>query len=210
MDTAHWELRISSKKLWFAIEEGKPVPDSLYITLQDRRCNLTSRSNTVILPVSLKKDDTVVSINRDLVADFNKTNDSGNSKDDIALISIDKDILSAGFEETGESDLPAPVQISPENGAILDNPTRSIDFMWDPVQGAALYTVQVDCYHCCQENKWCTDIGKEYQLITDITTNSETLNYFSGKNDGKWRVWGVDSDGKNGTKSHWRMFTFKI
>ena len=150
--------------LSFTIPEGDPVPSSIYITVQDRKCNLTSRSRPLTIP---------------------------------------------GTSSPGRAVLPAPVQISPEDRATFNNYPRDITFKWNPVSGAASYTLEVDCFHCCVSNRWCTDTGDEYLIKPGITGTSYEIQ-FVGKQDGRWRVWAVDSSGNEGTKSPWRVFTYQV
>lgn len=38
--------------LWFAVAQGEAPPSQVYITIEDRRCNMTLRSNPVTIPAS--------------------------------------------------------------------------------------------------------------------------------------------------------------
>jgi eukaryotic-like serine/threonine-protein kinase len=105
--------------------------------------------------------------------------------------------------------LTAPKQTSPKSGSVFSIYPRTTTLKWKPVSGAASYTVEIDCYHCCQANKWCTDVGKTWQIFPGITTTSYTFD-FVGAQPGRWRVWAVDEDGKAGPKSGWWTFTYKI
>jgi len=103
--------------------------------------------------------------------------------------------------------LPAPRQVSPAEGAVLTFFPRLIDFQWGPVPGAARYTVEVDCYHCCARDAWCSAVNPQavprYSALTTRVTSD-----FPGDQPGRWRVWAVTADGRAGASSDWRQFTF--
>jgi hypothetical protein len=103
---------------------------------------------------------------------------------------------------TPESSLSAPIQLSPANGSVFGHYPRSTTFQWSPVAGAATYTLEVDCYHCCVTDRWCADIGSLWHIVPEITGNSYTFN-FEGKQPGRWRVWAVEATGEEGPKSGW-------
>lgn len=103
--------------------------------------------------------------------------------------------------------LTAPVQISPPNGAVFNNFPRTTKVDWNPVPGAASYTVEIDCLSCCQAGKWCTDVGKLYQVVPNLHTTDYTFN-FVGAQPGRWRVWAVGANGQQGPKSPWREFRY--
>lgn len=101
--------------------------------------------------------------------------------------------------------LAAPVQVSPANGSQFDIFPRTMIFDWKTVSGAASYTIEVDAYHSCQVNKWCSDIGATYLLVPGINATQYTHN-FVGAQPGRWRVWAVSSNGTEGPKSPWWDF----
>lgn len=103
--------------------------------------------------------------------------------------------------------LTAPVQVSPVNGTVFNNFPRTTKLEWKPVPGAASYTVEIDCMHCCQSGKWCTDIGKQYKVVPNLKASSYTFN-FVGAQPGKWRVWAVGANGQPGPKSAWWEFRY--
>lgn len=103
--------------------------------------------------------------------------------------------------------LPAPVLQSPRSGKRFSHYPRRTRLRWSTVQGAASYTVEIDCYGCCRANKWCTDIGRAYKKIGSIQSTTYTFN-FVGAQPGRWRVWAVDRNGKPGGKSAWWTFRY--
>ena len=60
----------------------------------------------------------------------------------------------------GGAVLPAPEQTLPEEGRVFDNFPRTTAIGWKPVSGAASYTVELDCLHCCESGRWCSDLGQ--------------------------------------------------
>jgi hypothetical protein len=103
--------------------------------------------------------------------------------------------------------LPPPAQVSPSPGAVLSNYPRRLKLRWRAVSGAASYTVEIDCFHCCKSGRWCTDVGRKYKEIPSIGRTGYTFN-FAGAQPGRWRVWAVDKKGVPGRKSEWREFRF--
>lgn len=103
--------------------------------------------------------------------------------------------------------LSAPVQISPKNGTVYDIYPRQTILQWNPVPGATSYTVEIDCFHCCQANKWCADVGRTFSVVPNLTTTNYTFN-FVGAQPGRWRVWAVYASGKEGPKSDWWGFSY--
>lgn len=103
--------------------------------------------------------------------------------------------------------LRAPAQVSPANGKTFSHFPRKTTLDWKGVPGAKTYTVQLDCYGCCQGGKWCTAVGKEWKVERNLTQTRYTFN-FVGAQPGRWRVWAVDSRGKAGPKSGWWKFTY--
>jgi hypothetical protein len=103
--------------------------------------------------------------------------------------------------------LAAPEPVSPKSGALFSRYPRTTELKWVPVRGAASYTVEVDCFHCCAEAKWCADVGGQWDTATGITTTHYRFDWV-GAQPGRWRVWAVDSNNKAGHKSSWQKFSY--
>ena len=101
--------------------------------------------------------------------------------------------------------LPAPAQISPAIEAIIRTFPRTITYQWSAVPGAAGYKIEVDCFHCCETNRWCSDVRPAGYVISH-TYDPAFTHEFAGNQPGRWRVWGVDAKGREGTKSDWCDF----
>lgn len=100
----------------------------------------------------------------------------------------------------------APTQISPANGAVFDHFPRTTTLQWSSVPGAAKYTVQMDCYHCCEADKWCAEVGKTWRFVS---TNDTSYSFqWVGAQPGRWRVWAVDARGREGPQTGWWEFSY--
>ena len=76
-----------------------------------------------------------------------------------------------------------------------------------PIRGAVSYTVEIDCYHCCQSNQWCSDVGGRTRIVPNINSTNYSFE-FVGAQPGRWRVWAVDAVGRNSPKSSWYKFRY--
>ena len=103
--------------------------------------------------------------------------------------------------------LAAPTQLSPPNGSVFSHYPRQTTLKWSAVSGAKSYTVEIDCYHCCQPNKWCADVGQAWKVVPNLTATSYSFQ-FVGAQPGRWRVWAVDSNGKESPKTGWWEFRY--
>ena len=107
----------------------------------------------------------------------------------------------------GCSTIPTPTPISPKNGVTFDHFPRATELTWSAVPGAASYSVEIDCFHCCDVGKWCTETTKPRMAASRIEGTSYRFNWV-GANLGRWRVWAVGSDGKESAKSEWQDFLY--
>ncbi len=106
-----------------------------------------------------------------------------------------------------DASLSTPTQLSPADEAVFSRFPRTTTLRWSPVRGAASYSVEVDCYHCCRSNRWCTDVGRTWKVAENITNTRYTFD-FVGAQPGRWRVWAVDNNGNASPKSEWRTFRY--
>jgi hypothetical protein len=115
------------------------------------------------------------------------------------------------IEVTPPQGLATPRQISPANGTVFDHYPRTTTLEWSAVPGDTAYlryTVEIDCYHCCQSNKWCTDVGRTWQLVSDLYRTSYTFNWV-GAQPGRWRVWAVNTaTDQESPKTGWWEFRY--
>ncbi|HSP56161.1 MAG TPA: hypothetical protein VLS25_11305 [Dehalococcoidia bacterium] len=119
--------------------------------------------------------------------------------------------LSLNLPQGCPSPFAAPVLVSPEDGAILEeNGNWHADLDWDPVEGASQYGVQVDCDGCCVGGySFCSDVGQTYTRVPVITETARTVQLV-GANVERWRVWAVNEDGTPGDFSEWRTFDIEV
>jgi len=103
--------------------------------------------------------------------------------------------------------LVAPTQLAPKNNEVFNHYPRDTTLQWMPVSGAASYTVEIDCYHCCESNKWCTDVGKTWKVVPGIEGTTYSFS-FVGAQPGRWRVWAIGPGGEVGPKSGWWQFSY--
>ena len=101
----------------------------------------------------------------------------------------------------------APRVLSPANGTVFSHYPRTTTLRWERVPGAMSYTVQIDCFHCCEVNRWCTDVGDPGRVVRNVRALTYTFE-FGGAQPGRWRVWGVSSNGEEGPKSEWWEFRY--
>jgi hypothetical protein len=124
---------------------------------------------------------------------------------DVEPLNTDCPPYEGGLEQTME--LSTPVPISPLDGTVYSHYPRLTVLQWEEMQGAASYTVEVDCFHCCRYDAWCTDVGGRSKVTPGIKTTVYSFK-FVGKQPGRWRVWAVTADRKEGPKSEWMQFTY--
>jgi TonB family protein len=105
-----------------------------------------------------------------------------------------------------EPPLAAPALIAPPDGVVLTNFPRTATLEWSPVPGAVQYRVHVDCFDCCRTGAWCSDVLPSMPIAASATTRHEAT--VPGDNRARWRVWAVDRQSQEGSKSEWRHLSF--
>jgi hypothetical protein len=93
--------------------------------------------------------------------------------------------------------LPAPVLVSPANGAVLFAFPRTTTVTWRAVPGAAHYHMEAEI----NEGTW---VSASDQTVTGTSATFT----FVGDNPGRWRVTAVGQDGSPGTASAFRTFSY--
>jgi len=107
---------------------------------------------------------------------------------------------------SGPADSDRPLQRSPANGSVFNDYPRTTTLEWASVPGATKYGVEIDCFHCCQTGRWCTDVGRPGRLaVVDGLTYTWD---FVGAQPGRWRVWAILPSGEEGPKSDWWEFRY--
>jgi hypothetical protein len=92
----------------------------------------------------------------------------------------------------------APKLLSPNDGTVFGHFPRTVTLAWEGVRGATGYKLEIQF----ESGRW-IPLGS----IRDTNTTTYTFN-FVGAQSGRWRVWVVDAEGREGPKSEWSVFTF--
>ncbi len=108
---------------------------------------------------------------------------------------------------TLSTELSKPVPLYPLSGSVFKHFPRHTVLTWEKVFNAASYTIEVDCFHCCQSSQWCTEVGKQWIIKQNLTTTVYDFD-FVGAQPGRWRVWAVSSTGEERAKTDWQEFRF--
>lgn len=109
--------------------------------------------------------------------------------------------------------LPAPVQLSPVDDTVFYHYPRLTKLEWSPVEGAVSYSVEVDCCDGDAKNRAGCVNPQPLKLTSNppasgIANAAYEFN-FIGAQPGRWRVWAVDKEGREGFKSSWRRFLYR-
>jgi len=113
-------------------------------------------------------------------------------------------------EKQAGDNLPAPVQLSPANASVFNHYPRVTKLQWSPIEGAVSYTVEVDYCNGDVRNA-CVNPQPHNLRSSPPTVGIVNTTYefnFVGAQPGRWRVWAVDKDGREGFKSPWRHFFY--
>ena len=115
-------------------------------------------------------------------------------------------------EKSVGTHLPAPKLLSPANDAVYDHFPRLTKLKWEPVEGAVSYKLEVDfCAGGLRNRAGCFEPQplriKSNPSTSGIVDTSYEFN-FIGSQPGRWRVWAVDAEGREGFKSPWRRFVY--
>jgi hypothetical protein len=110
--------------------------------------------------------------------------------------------------------LPAPAQVSPADGATFDHFPRRTRLEWSPVEGAASYRVEVDFCEGREDRRHDCFNPSPFtnSKLAPPSARLQGTTYefdFVGAQPGRWRVWAVDAEGREGFKSPWRRFVYQ-
>jgi len=91
-----------------------------------------------------------------------------------------------------------PTLLSPADGTRFNQFPRTVTLAWERVPGARGYRVEIQY----KSNDW-SPLGP----VRSVPSTTYTFD-FVGAQPGRWRVWAVDAEGKEGPKSGWWEFSF--
>lgn len=115
-------------------------------------------------------------------------------------------------EKQAGLNLPAPRQLSPADNAVFDFYPRKTKLEWEAVEGAVSYVLEIDyCRGGKRDNPQCVNPQPLALPINPPTSGITKTTYefeFIGAQPGRWRVWAVDGEGREGFKSVWRKFIY--
>lgn len=108
--------------------------------------------------------------------------------------------------------LTAPNQLAPANDIVFNHYPRRTTLNWSPVEGAVSYSVEVDYCEGGRRNQSVCVNPQPLKLrnnppVLGITSTSYEFD-FVGAQPGRWRVWAVDKEGREGFKTPWRRFVY--
>lgn len=106
------------------------------------------------------------------------------------------------------TDVPFPLE--PSDGTVFTTEPGPTTLEWTPVEidSFGSYAVEVDCFGCCRERQWCTDVGETYLVDRLVEDTTWTFSWF-GTQPGRWRVWAVSTNGVEYPKSAWSEFRYQ-
>lgn len=105
----------------------------------------------------------------------------------------------ATAEPSRDVNLPisAPTLLSPPDGSEFTHYPRTVTLAWEKLPEAKSYRLEIQF----ESNGW--------HAYSQINTGATTHTFdFIGAQPGRWRVWAVDAEGKEGRKSDWWGFYF--
>jgi hypothetical protein len=134
------------------------------------------------------------------------------STPDFAVYMKRKEPLPTDPTRMDEKRLPAPIQIGPADNAVLNANPRMTRLEWAPVTGAVSYGVEVEAcwtrYRYQQaglpDDGECINPSPHFEKFGLADKTVEFM--FRGAQPGRWRVWAIDDNHRQGTKSPWRRF----
>lgn len=97
-----------------------------------------------------------------------------------------------------------PRLLSPPDQTTFYHYPRTVTLAWEAVPNANGYKVQIQFYENNTDSppRW-SDFGPI------VNTNATTYTFdFIGAQPGRWRIWAVDANGREGLKSDWWSFFF--
>jgi hypothetical protein len=104
------------------------------------------------------------------------------------------------------SAVPSPIE--PPDQSVFTHHPRTVHFRWSAAPQAATYSIEIDCYHCCVKDRWCSDVQGTGYVVRNLKQPAFDFDFW-GDQAGRWRVWAVDARSQPGRKSAWSNFSFR-
>jgi hypothetical protein len=103
------------------------------------------------------------------------------------------------------------VPLVPADRTVFESFPRFTTLTWSTVAAAASYGFEID--FCPQNNAFCADASRTEILLTSAHPTGQppltatTLTFdFVGAQPGRWTVWAIDHEGRNGARSPFQSF----
>jgi eukaryotic-like serine/threonine-protein kinase len=102
--------------------------------------------------------------------------------------------------------IPSPIE--PPDGSIFTHHPRTLHFRWSTAPQAVFYSIEIDCFHCCVKDRWCSDAQGRGYVVQNLTQPAYEFEFW-GDQAGRWRVWAVNAHSQPGPRSPWSGFSFR-
>jgi TonB family protein len=103
---------------------------------------------------------------------------------------------------------PQPLDVT-ARGQAAKSALETLQFQWATVSGAKAYGVEIDCYGCCADKRWCSQTNYGTDLVSLVWGSPYSHTFPSGR-PGSWRVWAIDNTGRSGKVSPWSVFLIAV
>ena len=110
--------------------------------------------------------------------------------------------------------LPAPVIVQPLCGQPAVWPAGPVTLAWRALASASTYTVEIDCMNCGNRlDPWASQSGMPWHIRSGLASPPYVTDAVATlRNEGgramRWRVWGIDRQGREGTRTDWCVTSF--
>ncbi len=136
------------------------------------------------------------------------TSSDSTSSDSTSSDSTSSDsLLSNSTSSDSTQSISIPKQLYPADGTVFNHSPRLTTLEWEAVPDAASYTVEIDSYSN-ETGTWLSESGEPW-IVSEINETTYTFE-FPETDQGRWRVWAVDSTGQESEKSEWLNFNYVI
>ncbi len=107
-----------------------------------------------------------------------------------------------------------PMQLFPRDGSIFNNYPRITKLIWEDTSQQVTYSIEIQFKTQRVDNNLVPtspEFFNDMVIVSKlISQTSEFYFEFVGKQEGRWRIWAVDSSGHESPKSPWWTFTYTV